>query len=110
MSLSPCRSCRTLCTLIVLLLAVSLITPALAEWQDPVYILFPRIRTDSLSTTAVAIANPTDEDAVVRLWLVSNDGKEITTSDPFLIPANTQLARDTSELFPGKTQFDGFLC
>ncbi len=109
MSLSPCRSCRALCAVILLFLAVSVITPALAEWQDPVYILFPRIKTDTLSTTAVAIANPTNEDAFVKLWLVASNGQVAPESPEFWIPANTQLARQITELFPGKTQFDGFL-
>jgi serine protease len=109
MSLSPGRCCRTLCVLILLFLAVSFTAPAWAEWQDPVYILFPRIKTDSLSTTALAIANPTAEDAVVRLWLVGNNGQVVETSQNFIIPANTQLARQITELFPGRSQFDGFL-
>lgn len=108
MSLSPCRS-WALCAVILLFLAVSAITPVWAEWQDPVYILFPRIKTDSFSTTAVAIANPTNEDAFVKLWLVPSNGQVAPESPEFWIPANTQLARQITELFPGKTQFDGFL-
>ncbi len=109
MSLSPRRSRRALCAVILLFLIVSVVTPALAEWQDPLYILFPRIRTDAVSTTAVAIANPTNENATVVLLLVGNDGKLVRTSAELPIPANTQLARQITELFPGLPQFDGCL-
>jgi len=81
----------------------------LAEWPYPLYILFPRITTDSVSTTALAIANPTDEDALVDLYLVRNDGIIVDGIEGLEIPANTQLARQVTELFDDLSQFDGCL-
>ncbi|MFB3906063.1 MAG: S8 family serine peptidase [Acidobacteriota bacterium] len=99
---------RVLCFAALFLLGVTAVTPVLAQTQYRLVLLFPRIKTDAASMTAVAIANPTTDSADVLLGLLDNTG-QVVDADGFTIPPNTQFARQITELFAGRTEFDGCL-
>lgn len=72
--------------------------------QGQIVLLFPRVQTDPLRRTGIAVANPTGTPADVSMMLLDRfgnlrSGSGVTNPAEFRIPPGGQLARTIPELF-----------
>ncbi len=74
------------------------IAPAGGGQADEIFFIFPSVESGSGRDTGIAIANPTETDANVDLFLL-NDGGEALQAAIMVVPADGQVAMVLTQIF-----------